>query len=140
MSAIPHNISRTLVQFLILILILEPRVASTWFTRRDMLWDDSPWLEHVIGVGMGGVGALYDILNKMTDTEVQPTMQSPGLPENSLDQEEPQPATPDGQGILSVPPSMKKCSTPKDGAPDDQSDGEVADAISDLVKQDPTTG
>lgn len=76
---------------------------------------------------MGGIGALYDILDKMTDTEVQPTVQSPSLPRNPLDP-------------LSVPSSMKKCSAPRDGAPGDQSDEGVADAGWDLVKQDPITG
>lgn len=133
MGAIPRSISGTFFQFLFLILILEPRIASTWFTRRDMLWDDSSWLEDIIGVGVGGVGALYDILNKMTDTEVQPTVQSPGLPGDSLD-------PPDEQGPLSVPSSMNKCSAPKDGALGDQFDERVAYAIWDLVKQDPITG
>lgn len=133
MGAIPQSISGTFFHFLFLTLILEPRIASTWFTRRDMLWDDSSWLEDIIGVGVGGVGALYNILDKMTDNEVQPTVQSPSLPGNSLD-------PPDEQGQLSVPSSMKKCSAPKDGAPGDQSDERVADAIWDLVKQDPITG
>lgn len=92
-----------------------------------MLWDDSSWLEDVIGVGVGGIGALYDILDKMTDTEVQPTVQSPSLPGNSLDS-------------LSVPSSMKKCSAPRHGAPGDQSDEGVVDANWDPVKQDPITG
>lgn len=127
MVAIPQSISRTFFQLLFLILILESRIVSTWFTRRDMLWDDSSWLEDVIGVGVGGIGALYDILDKITDTEVQPTVQSPSLPGNPLDP-------------LSVPSSMKKCSAPRDRAPGDQSDEGEADAGWDLVKQDPVTG
>ncbi len=99
MGAILHNISRTFLQLFFLILILEPSVAPTCFTRRDILWDDSPWLEDV-GIGMGGIGALYDILNKMRDTEVQPPIKSPGLPGNSLDQEGSQPATPDEQRAI----------------------------------------
>lgn len=89
---------------------------------------------------MGGIGALYDILNKMRDTEVQPPIESPGLPGNSLDQEGSQPATPDEQGPLSVPSDMKKCSDQKDGAPSDQSGGGVADARWGLVRQDSMTG
>lgn len=127
MFAIPQSISRTFFQLLFLLLILESRIVSTWFTRSDMLWDDSSWLEDVIGVGVGGIGALYDILDKMTDTEVQPTVQSPSLSGNPLDP-------------LSVPSSMKKCSAPRDGAPGGQFDEGVADAGWDLVKQDPVTG
>lgn len=134
MGTIPQNRSRIFFQFLFLILILEPSVASTWFTRRDMLWDDSPWLEDVIGVETGAVGALYDILNKMTDNEVQPTIQSPDPPGYSPDQEGSQPGTPNEQGPLSLPSSMKKCSAPKDGNPDDRSNRELADASWDLVK------
>lgn len=128
-----RSISRTFFQLLSLILILELRVASTWFTRRDMLWDDSSWLEDVSGVGVGVFGSFYDILNKVTDTELQPTLQSPSLPGDSLE-------TPDEQGPLSVPPSMKRCSAPKNGAPGDQADERGADYLWDLVNQDPTTG
>lgn len=140
MGAIPHNISRTFLQFLFVILILETRVASTWFARRDMLWDDSLWLDDAIGVGVGAIGVLYDILNKMTDIEVQPTIQSPDPVENPPDQEGSRPATPNEQGPLSVPFSIKKCSTPKVGALDDQSNGGLANASGDLVEQDPITG
>lgn len=141
MVAIPHNRLRTFLQFLFVISILEPSVASTWFARRDMLWDDSLWLDDAIGVGVGGgIGVLYEILNKMTNTKVQPTRQSPDPVENPPDQEGSQPATPNEQGPLSVPFSIKKCSTPKVGAPDDQSNGGLADVSGDLVKQDPITG
>lgn len=89
---------------------------------------------------MWGIGALYDILNKMRDTEVQPPIKSPGFPGNFLDQEGSQPTTPDEQGPLSVPSNMKKCSDQKDRAPSNQSGGGVADARWGLVRQDLMTG
>lgn len=132
MGAVPQSISRTFFQFSFLLLILELRVASTWVTRRDMLWDESSWLDDFIGVGVGAAGSLYDLLNQLTDTEVQPTVQSPSLPGNSLE-------TPNEQGRLLVPSSMKRCSASNDGTSGDRSD-EGADYLWDLVEQDPITG
>lgn len=130
--------TRIFLRFLFLILILEPIWASTWFTRRDMLWDDSPWLEDPVGVGGGGLGEIW---NQLTGTEAPPTIPpSTEPPENSPVEEGSQPATPNAMEPLLEPSGMKKCSAVKGEAPGDQADQGSADASLDRVEQDPITG
>lgn len=133
--------TRIFFRFLFLILILEPIVASTWFTRRDMLWDDSPWLEDLLGVGGAGLGASYEILNESTDTQEQPTVTQPTEPPESFPGEEgSEPATPNAVGPLLEPSGMKRCSGVEGGAAGDQADWGSADASWGLVEQDLITG
>lgn len=124
-----------------LILTLEPIWASTWITRRDMLWDDSPWLEDLPGIGGAGLGSLYEILNQLTDTQVPPTTRPSTEPsDNSPDEESSQPATPSAEEPLLEPSVINKCSAIQGGSPGDQADWGSADASWDLVEQDAITG
>lgn len=133
--------TRVFLRFLFLILTLEPIWASTWFTRRDMLWGDSPWLEDLHGIGGAGLWSLYEILNQLTDTQVPSKMPPSTEPADNLPGEEGSgPGTPNGMEPLLEPVTLKKCSAVKGGAPDDQDDWSSADASWGMVEQDPITG
>lgn len=135
------NMIQFFFRYLFLISILEPTWASTWFTRRDMLWDDSPWLEDPVGVGGTDPGALYEMWNQLTGTEAPPIIPpSTEPPENSPVEEGSQPATPNALEPMLEPSGTKKCSAVKGGAPGDEADEDSADASWGRVEQDPITG
>lgn len=73
-----------------------------------MLWDDSPWLEDLHGIGGAGLWSLYEILNQLTDTQVPSKMPPSTEPADNLPGEEGSgPGTPNGMEPLLEPVTLK---------------------------------